>query len=208
MSAPRFFLLAGPNGAGKTTQAHQILAEDGVGIYLNLDFLAGGLNMFKPRPMLRRAALTLLARSDELQQEREDFAQETNLSGRRVLERFEGARAAGYDLHVRFLALRSVEHAQARVARRVAMGGHLIDPNMIRERFHAGLAAFFGRFRDMARTWRFFESVEASSWGDFVRGESVFHLVAEGGQEREAQIFAPEAWELFQALAREASHAR
>lgn len=209
MRAPRLIFLAGPNGAGKTTQARQILAPDQVGTYLNLDLLAGGLNMFAPAALLRRAGKALHDRFLELLEAREDFGFETNLvAGRWMKARIEAALGAGYELHVRFLGLRLVKHAQVRVARRVCLGGHDIPSEMIRERFNVGLAEFFGRFQGQAASWKFFESLEVAGWTAIQRGESTFCLVAEGGQGREAQVFAPEAWDYFRALGAEASHAR
>jgi predicted ABC-type ATPase len=66
------------------------------------------------------------------------FALETTLSGLGYARQIPQWRAGGYAVALHFLALPNAEVAIARVAQRVAQGGHNIPSDVIRRRFNAG----------------------------------------------------------------------
>ena len=78
---------------------------------------------------------------------------ETTLASRGYARRIPGWQAAGYDVSLHFLALPSADAAVARVARRVAAGGHDVPEADIRRRFARGLDLFEGRYKLLVNHW-------------------------------------------------------
>ena len=70
------------------------------------------------------------------------FAFETTLSGRTYQKLIQDCRRQGYHVLLVFLSLPSADMAIARVAARVAQGGHNVPETDIRRRFEAGLRNF------------------------------------------------------------------
>ena len=68
------------------------------------------------------------------------FAFETTLSGRGYARLIPQWQADGYTVKLFFLRLKTPELAVARVAQRVASGGHDIPKIVIRRRFKVGLS--------------------------------------------------------------------
>ena len=57
-----------------------------------------------------------------------------------------------------FLSLSGPEIAIARVAARVAQGGHNVPESAIRRRFVTGLNNFYGIYRDLADAWALYDN--------------------------------------------------
>ncbi len=72
----------------------------------------------------------------------DNFAFETTLAGRAYVRMIRQWRQDGYRVKLIFLTLASAEEAIARVAERVAQGGHSIPDEVVRRRFAAGLRNF------------------------------------------------------------------
>src|SRR5688572_21351805 len=122
---PLVVVLAGPNGAGKSTSAGLILRDAlAVSEFVNADSIAGGLSAFRPETVALAAGRIMLARMRTLAAARADFAFETTLASRSFAPRLAAMKRDGYEVHLAFLSLPSPDLAVARVAERVAMGGH------------------------------------------------------------------------------------
>jgi predicted ABC-type ATPase len=136
---PCIYVLAGPNGAGKSSLAGATFRARGVD-YFNPDEIArrilvanrhltqeeaNGASWFQGKRLLERAIA-----------ERLDFAFETTLGGETIAGLLEHAMTAGLEVRIWYLALRSAELHIARVAQRVAAGGHDIARSKIRERYN------------------------------------------------------------------------
>ena len=67
-------------------------------------------------------------------------------------------RSDGYFVILFFLSLASAEEAIARVAERVAQGGHDIPVDVIRRRFAAGLQNFEALYRNEVALWRLYNN--------------------------------------------------
>jgi len=67
-------------------------------------------------------------------------------------------RACGYRIKIIFLKLPSVEIAVARVAARVAQGGHNIPEPIIRRRFILGWKNFTDLYSPIVDTWQVFDN--------------------------------------------------
>lgn len=140
-SAPQCVVIAGPNGAGKSSAAPELLKDAaGVSTFVNADVIAQGLAAFRPEDVAVAAGRIMLSRIAGLVEAGEDFAFETTLSGRSVERLLARATGRGYRVHVCYIWLPSAEMAVARVAQRVAAGGHHVPENVVRRRFRRSLA--------------------------------------------------------------------
>jgi predicted ABC-type ATPase len=151
----QIIILAGPNGAGKSTvqpglvppllpflNADNIardLRDSGLAAGTGADFAAGRL---------------LIARLEELEQAGRGFAVETNLANRGLAARIPDWQANGFRVSLHFIGLPDADLAVARVAQRVAAGGHDIPEPTIRRRFQSGLRNLFDVYIPLADTWR------------------------------------------------------
>lgn len=84
----------------------------------------------------------------------QSFSFETTLSGRGYVRLIRQWRSDGYLVVMFFLSLASPEEAIARVAERVAQGGHNIPEDVIRRRFAAGSRNFETLYRKEVDFWR------------------------------------------------------
>ncbi len=152
--APRVVVIAGPNGAGKSTSAPRLLVEAlAVDEFVNADTIAAGLSGLHPERVAFEAGRLMLGRIAALSARRASFAFETTLATRGFAGLLTRLHAAGYRSHVVFLSLPSPEIAMARVQERMARGGHHVAGDVVRRRFFRGLTAFFGTYRELARSW-------------------------------------------------------
>jgi predicted ABC-type ATPase len=183
---PQVVIIAGPNGAGKSTLA-PVLLRDTFGLleYVNADPIALGLSAFDSASMSFEAGRVTLDRLRGLADHRKNFAFETTLATRFYASWIARLRESGYDLHVVFVWLRSVELAIERVERRVLSGGHSIPEEVIRRRYHRGLVNFFELYQPLADTWAAYDN----------SGSATPLLVAAGGENIPQRISQPDIWE-------------
>lgn len=167
----KIVIIAGPNGAGKTTFAREFLPnEANCPTFINADLIAAGLSPFNPESASVRAGRLMLEEIDEMVRHRKSFAFETTLSGRTYLHKIQQWQAAGYHVKLLFLSLPSADVAVARVAARVAQGGHNIPENIIRRRFDAGLHNFDNLYKQQVNAWMHYDNSESKpriiAWGE------------------------------------------
>ncbi|MEN3335735.1 MAG: hypothetical protein V7641_5100 [Blastocatellia bacterium] len=157
--SPKLILLAGPNGAGKSTLA-PFLLRDTLGIveYVNADTLASGLSAFQPEGVAMQAGRIMLKRLRELAAQRTNFAFESTLASRSYAAWISALREPGYEFHLYFLWLRSVDTAIERVKERVQLGGHDIPEDTIRRRYRRGIRNFFSFYRPLAESWGVYDN--------------------------------------------------
>ncbi len=86
------------------------------------------------------------------------FAFETTLSGHAYVRLIPKWRAAGYHVKLIFLNLPTPELAVARVAARVAQGGHDVAESVIRRRFDGGLRNFMELYRPLVDRWEWYDN--------------------------------------------------
>lgn len=111
----------------------------GIWEFVNADEIARGLSPFNPDGSAVAASRLMIKRIQALIQDGKTFAFETTCAGRGHVRTLQFCRAAGYRQTLIYLWLSSPEAAVARVARRVAQGGHRIPEEIIRRRYFAGV---------------------------------------------------------------------
>lgn len=155
----RIVIIAGPNGAGKTTFAQEFLPREAdCPDFINVDLIAAGLSPFDPERVALRAGRLMLVEIARRVRAGESFAFETTLSGRNYARLIRRWRTMGYHTKVIFLSLPSADLAVARVAGRVAQGGHPVAEDVIRRRFDAGLRNFDAIYRDLVNGWILYDN--------------------------------------------------
>lgn len=150
---PTLVLLAGPNGAGKTTFINGFLRERAEAFqFVNPDEVARSLP-HGPGRDLAAGRLVL----------------ETTLATRTHARRIRDWKAAGYRFELVYLRLPSVEASIARVAHRVARGGHGIPEETLRRRYPLSLDYLETVYKPLADSWQVYasggETPELLDWG-------------------------------------------
>jgi predicted ABC-type ATPase len=167
-------MVAGPNGAGKTSFANEYLpAEQERLIYLNADEIAreltasgspsSGLDVAAGRVMLKRIGDAVASGRD--------LMFETTLASLAYARKIPIWQANGYAVSIIYLRLPNAEASLARVARRVAAGGHGIPDRVVRQRFARSLDYFDRIYKPLVNEWYVWESLEgnfelAEAWDD------------------------------------------
>lgn len=155
----RIIIIAGPNGAGKTTFAREyLLKEAHCPDFVNVDLIAAGLSPFDPDRAAIQAGRLMLSEIQRRIRKRESFAFETTLSGHLYARMIPGWRTAGYRVRLIFLGLPDPEMAIARVATRVAQGGHNVSSAVVRRRFDAGLRNFQDVYMHLVDNWEWYNN--------------------------------------------------
>ncbi len=115
MSDPVLHLVAGPNGAGKTTLHGRVIEPATHLLFINADLIAAA------------------ARAECLAQ-RQSFATETVFSHPSTIALLQAAADVGYRSYLHIVLIPEAL-AVARVAERVASGGHQVPKDRVRGRF-------------------------------------------------------------------------
>jgi predicted ABC-type ATPase len=145
----KLYIIGGCNGAGKTTASFNILPELlNCKEFVNADEIARGLSPFQPEKVSIEAGRLMLTRIDELILSNQDFSFETTLSTRSFVKTIQIAKANGYFVTLIFFWLDSIDLAKDRVQRRVAEGGHNIDPPVIERRYVSGIKNLFNLYSE------------------------------------------------------------
>ena len=131
--------------------------------------IAAGLSPFRPEAAAIRAGRLLLTEISSKVGQGESFAFESTLAGRGYARSIPLWRNAGYNVKIVFLSLPSVELAIARVAARVAQGGHDVGETDIRRRFKVGLENFRRVYQPLVAGWVLYDNSGAQpdmlEWG-------------------------------------------
>jgi predicted ABC-type ATPase len=140
--APKVVIIAGPNGSGKTTLTREFLARYGIELpeaYINPDDLARQSREQKPEAKQAEIDVQAFKDARALRQEYREksvaFAFETVFSHPSNLVDLQKLNDAGYDITLVVLMTNSPEINVERVAERVKLGGHNVNPDKIRRRY-------------------------------------------------------------------------
>ncbi|KAF0221717.1 MAG: hypothetical protein FD174_48 [Geobacteraceae bacterium] len=155
----KIVIIAGPNGAGKTTFAREFLPNEAhCPTFINADLIAAGLAPFEPEKVAVRAGRMMLEEIENCVRTRRSFAFETTLSGRSYLYKISEWRKLGYHVKLIFLSLPNADMAVARVAGRVAQGGHNVPEHVVRRRFDHGLRNFANLYKSIVDAWILYDN--------------------------------------------------
>ena len=159
MPHPTLYIIAGCNGAGKTTASLTVLPEAlDCEEFVNADEIARGLSPFHPEEMAIEAGKLMLKRIDSLLNRGKSFAIETTLATRSYKALVERAKQIGFTVVLLYFWLPSPEMAVARVASRVASGGHDIPRDVIFRRYWLGLHNLFHIFAPIVDYWSLYDN--------------------------------------------------
>lgn len=147
-ASPWLWFIAGPNGAGKSTSRLVLEVEQEV----RPDTIALQMSPSNPESVALKAGREAVKRAREFLANRNSFAIETTLAGRKYLQMAEFAKAKGWRIGLIYIGLTSPELAIERVRQRREQGGHDVRPADVRRRYSRSLAnaAAFAKFADRA----------------------------------------------------------
>ena len=136
---PVLTLIAGPNGSGKSTATRWVDIE-GRDRLLDTDAIARRLNPSNPSAAAMEAGREVLKRIEDYLGSEVSFVIETTLSSRKHADLIRRAKSRGYEIHLVFIGVDSVETSIARVRVRAALGGHSVPDADVRRRYERSLA--------------------------------------------------------------------
>jgi len=164
MSRPVLYVLAGVNGAGKSSIGGYLLTRAGLA-WFNPDTFAREL-MAATHCSQTDANIAAwnegVRRLDDALANRQSFAFETTLGGNSIPAKLLDA-TKSHDVLIWFCGLSSAEQHIARVKTRVAIGGHDIPEEKIRERCTTAFANLIGLMPHLAQLRAYDNSIDVST---------------------------------------------
>lgn len=134
MSTPLLYILAGPNGSGKSTFVHDVLGRETGLPFINADEIARRRWPGAEEEHAYDASLAAAEARAEAMSQRRSFITETVFSHESKITLVRDAVRGGYLVELRVMLIPE-EVAVARVAYRVAGGGHTVPDDKIRARY-------------------------------------------------------------------------
>ena len=152
MSKPVLLIIAGCNGSGKSTFSKPLAPDNFTPFDYDYQFLRFYNSLIdsdlKEEMGHRMTFNELESQVKKAIDNKSSFCYETNFNST-PLHWPEIFKNNGYDLHLIFLCLNSIQEAKKRVAIRVENGGHYVPENEIEKRYNDGynnLNSFFNYF--------------------------------------------------------------
>jgi len=151
---PKLYIISGCNGSGKTTASYTLLPDLlNCREFVNSDEFAKSFSPFDPGAASVTASRYMLMKINYLLDRKADFAVETTLATRSLLQIVLQAQKLGYESTVLYFWLNSPELAIERVRDRVASGGHNIPDAVVRRRYVMGLQYLFDVYIPVIDRW-------------------------------------------------------
>jgi predicted ABC-type ATPase len=132
-SPPELIILVGGNGAGKSSYFDLYLKNTGVH-FVNADLIAKDLFGEDAEKLSLKAARIAEDTRNRLLQKKKSFCFETVFSHPSKIDFLAQAKAQGYQVKMIALYTESIELNIARVAQRVAHGGHAVPEDKVAQR--------------------------------------------------------------------------
>ena len=187
---PRLYIISGCNGAGKTTASYSLLPEMlECSEFVNSDEFAKGRSPFDPSKASIQASRYMLMKIRYLLEKKRDFAVETTLATRTLLNIAKMAQKEGYTVTLLYFWLKTPEMAVERVKARVEAGGHDIPEETIRRRYHVGINYFFNYYAPLCERWILADNSQIP-----------FRVIAEGSKNEVINIRDEETYEKIKAI--------
>jgi len=140
---PVLIIVAGPNGSGKTTLTERVLAHQWVQgcAYINADNIARDVfGDWNSNEAVLKAANFAQIERERCLAERVSMTFESVMSGQDKLDFLRQAKEAGYFIRLFFVGTDDPAINAARVAERVANGGHAVPIDKIISRYSKSIA--------------------------------------------------------------------
>jgi predicted ABC-type ATPase len=140
---PVLVIVAGPNGAGKTTLTERVLTHHWVSgcAYINPDNIARDLfGDWNSNEAVLKAANYAQIERERCLLERQSMIFESVMSGQDKIDFIRRAKEAGYFIRLFFVGTDGPSINAARVAERVASGGHAVPIDKIISRYSKSIA--------------------------------------------------------------------
>ncbi len=151
---PKLYIISGCNGSGKTTASYTLLPDLlNCREFVNSDEFAKSFSPFDPGAASVTASRYMLMKINYLLDRKADFAIETTLATRSLLQIVRQAQQLGYETTVLYFWLNSPDLAIERVRDRVVSGGHNIPDAVIRRRYVMGLQYLFDVYIPVIDRW-------------------------------------------------------
>ena len=151
---PKLYIISGCNGSGKTTASYTLLPDLlNCREFVNSDEFAKSFSPFDPWAASVTASRYMLMKINYLLDRKADFAVETTLATRSLLQIVRQAQRLGYESMVLYFWLNSPELAIERVRDRVVSGGHNIPDAVVRRRYVMGLQYLFDVYIPVIDRW-------------------------------------------------------
>ena len=151
---PKLYIISGCNGSGKTTASYTLLPDLlNCREFVNSDEFAKCFSPFDPGAASVTASRYMLMKINYLLERKADFAIETTLATRSLLQIVRQAQQLDYETTVLYFWLNSPELAIERVRDRVESGGHHIPDAVIRRRYVMGLQYLFDVYIPVIDRW-------------------------------------------------------
>ena len=128
-------IIAGINGAGKTSLYAIINSEYELGERVNIDEIVKKYGDWKDTLLQIKAGRTAMNLINTYIESGVTFHQETTLPGATIVKQIKKAIDSGYKIRLFFVGIDDVTVAIDRVHKRIAMGGHGIDDEVIEKRY-------------------------------------------------------------------------
>jgi predicted ABC-type ATPase len=151
MSNPVLFIVAGPNGSGKSLFSKELTKSD-------LEVFDGDKHMaalIKKYPETGSEALWPFINENIFEKQKQEvlaarinYAFETNFSAPDPMKTAREFKNVGYDIHLIFMGLNSVNESIYRVAHRVQRGGHKVSEESIRYNYEFGYKNLYKYFTE------------------------------------------------------------
>ena len=131
----RYTIFAGVNGAGKSTLYHAEYEPLNNEKRINTDEMVKALGPWQDDNLQLLCAREAVKLIREYFTSGISFNQETTLSGNSIVNNIKKAKQLGYEIHLYYVGVDSVDIALGRIAHRVAKGGHGIPEQDVRRRY-------------------------------------------------------------------------
>ena len=151
---PKLYIISGCNGSGKTTASYTLLPDLlDCREFVNSDEFAKSFSPFDPGAASVTASRYMLMKINYLLERKADFAIETTLATRSLLQIVRQAKRLGHETTVLYFWLNSPDLAIQRVRERVISGGHNIPDAVVRRRYVMGLQYLFDTYIPEMDRW-------------------------------------------------------
>jgi len=136
---PTIYVIAGPNGIGKTTSSFDLFPKNIPLINsdeIAKDARAAGILSVNSQEYSNQEATRLV---DEHLNKRSSFIIETNLSDVDTWKFLIKVQQLGYELILKYISTDRLDLLNSRIAERVLLGDHFVRPDIVEQRYIAGL---------------------------------------------------------------------